>query len=166
MSPLSWLACGGVIVGSLAFGALLGGYAAGALGSGGSGLRPEIASLSEQMGNPDAAYPDGEIRKGPAAGPTGPIICKGCGPTLADRRLAADRNMFPLGEEDPVVQRYMAQEDSPEGPGYAEAVAVSQPGTAHIPVSHPPPLVSVRPDMPVAPPGPVAPVALAGDATP
>lgn len=55
-------------------------------------------------------------------GPTVPIRCSGCGPSLADRRFAADRAAYDRysvdgAMSDPVVQDYLAQGDTmPEAP--------------------------------------------------
>lgn len=71
--------------------------------------------------SPKAAWRETELPEAPvqqagvemaSAGMIGPAIvhCKGCGPTLADRQMAADRAGWD-GMNDPVVQHYAAQDE-------------------------------------------------------
>jgi hypothetical protein len=63
-------------------------------------------------------------------GPT-EITCRGCGPTLADRQMAAMMSGGWTGYDDPVVRDYMAQdyqpdEDQPLQPEYVQATPIRQ----------------------------------------
>lgn len=106
MSARFWLfscACAGA--------ALTGGYGLGLYAT----TSPK-AALETPL--PDAAVPE-DTAYDPAE-LTGPAIirCKGCGPTLADRQMAADMAGWD-GMSDPMVRDYAAQDD-PAQVGYAE----------------------------------------------
>lgn len=119
MSPGFWLGTASVFIGSLAAGAGLGGYATGAFGRGLWSAAGEYRSLAEQVGNPDAAYGPSTASYGwGEPGSQEPIVCKGCGPTLADRRMAEQMialetdfsGRYALGYDDPVVRDYYREE--------------------------------------------------------
>lgn len=122
MSPGFWLGTASVFIGSLAAGAGLGGYATGAFGRGLWQVAGDYRPLAEQVGNPDAAYGPNSVSHGwTEPGQSEPIVCKGCGPTLADRRMAEQMvaletgytGYYALGHDDPVVRDY-AQGEDPE----------------------------------------------------
>lgn len=121
MTPASWLNGAGIFIASVAMGAGLGNYATGAFGSR-AAASSDWLPVADQVGNRDAAYgpqSDGWDRRD---GPTGPIVCKGCGPTLADRRMAADMMSYAMGYDDPVVARYLGDSDY-TAPAYPELEA-------------------------------------------
>lgn len=154
MSTRFWIFCAGSIGIAAGLGLGLGGYA---VGEGPVGWRtePTAAALSDPIAAPPAAPP--------AAAPGPAIIrCKGCGPTLAERRMAADiaelngaeLNGAELdgagldgggliaGTRDPVVRDYMTLEDRPAA-------------TRHDPAADPVPVAlpgRTTPDQPHAPP--------------
>lgn len=112
MSARFWLfslACTGT--------ALTGGYGLGIYAT--TPPRAGVETPLPQMAAPQSAPYD---MTGDMAGLTGPAIiqCKGCGPTLADRQMAADRAGWD-GMQDPVVRDYAAQEESGQS-GYAAPV--------------------------------------------
>jgi hypothetical protein len=121
MTPGLWLNGVGIFIASVAMGTGLGNYATGTFGSR-AAADSDWVPVADQVGNRDAAYgpqSDGWDRRD---GPTGPIVCIGCGPTLADRRMAAEMQ-YAMGYDDPVVARYLSDA------GYA-APAYPEPETA------------------------------------
>ena len=159
MSPIFWMASGAVGLVSVLAGAGLGNYASGKWQGGLWRDSFAEASTLEEVGNPRAAYPDtGRDRR--ASGPTEPIVCKGCGPTLAERRTEADMgDAYALGDEDPALRAYEAdadQWDRPEPPARRtasaapypikeiEAPAVVQPATILTPAITPEPAVTTE----------------------
>lgn len=105
MSPLFWMTGAGVMLGSVTLGAGLGGYAAGRW-EGGLWSRDFEQTLALEVGNPDAAYPDYRAAAR-ADGPTEPIVCRGCGPTLAERQMQAEmEDAYATGERDPALRAY------------------------------------------------------------
>ncbi|WP_232307413.1 MULTISPECIES: hypothetical protein [Sphingobium] len=69
---------------------------------------------------PDAVAPDGSDHDPTSADLNGPAIihCSGCGPTLADRQMAADMAGW-SGMSDPLVRDYAAR-DEPNQTDYAD----------------------------------------------
>lgn len=88
---------------------------AGAALAGGLGLGM-YATTSPRVAFTDAATPYSDDQESVAqpepAALNGPveITCKGCGPTLADRQMAAMMGSGWSGYDDPVVRDYMAQD--------------------------------------------------------
>lgn len=105
-----WMLSGGTVAAAAAMGLTLGSYA----------TSPQRSPLDQQVEEPIstdfAAAPVAMSDPGPQT-----ISCTGCGPTLAERRYAADMAgydsyaMIDGGSSDPVVRDYMAQEyDAPD----------------------------------------------------
>lgn len=108
MSQMFWMTGAGVMLGSVALGATLGGFAVGRWDGGLWDRTYSESAAYEDVGNPRAAYPDYRTTA-QADGPTEPIVCKGCGPTLADRRMEeAERDAYVMGDSDPGLQAYEA----------------------------------------------------------
>lgn len=117
MSSRFWIAGGAVLLASIAAGYGLGGFAGGQFGGGvwqdlrGSGNMQTPTEANESA----LADPLGNIN--PADGGDPPltpdqIVCKGCGPTLAERNMMGDA--YDTGEHDPALQDYQAQGDAAE----------------------------------------------------
>jgi hypothetical protein len=84
VSPVIWLGCGLTLLGSMAAGVELGSFAAGSpadmLRS-----RPALETIVTPLDGP----PQDSMASAPLA-PTEPVVCRGCGPTLAERQMSAD----------------------------------------------------------------------------
>ncbi|OAN52046.1 MULTISPECIES: hypothetical protein [unclassified Sphingobium] len=113
-----WMLSTATMTAAAAMGLALGGYAI-------SPQRSPLESMDDPYVQVDAPAPVA------ASADTGPVAihCTGCGPTLADRRFAADMagldsDGMISGSDDPVVQDYLAEEPTP-------VVEVAQPSTAH-----------------------------------
>ena len=100
-----WMLSGGTVAAATAMGLTLGSYA----------VSPQRSPLDQHVEEPIstdfAAAPVAMSDPGPQT-----ISCTGCGPTLAERRYAADMAgydsyaMIDGGSSDPMVQDYMAQD--------------------------------------------------------
>lgn len=129
MTTRFWLASGGMLAGALVAGFGLGSFVT---STPSASFTPGDLSTSIAPGT-DSLLPVPITYAGPAE-----IRCKGCGPTLAERKMAvdmagADADGMIDGTRDPVVQDYLAQGD-----------ALSQQETA------PPPPVPTLPGLPPA----------------
>jgi hypothetical protein len=129
MSSRFWIAGGAVLLASIAAGYGLGGFAGGRFGGGvWQDLRGSDNMQSPAEAN-DSAMADPSLGNiNPADGGDPPltpdqIVCKGCGPSLAERNMMGDA--YDTGEHDPALQDYQAQ-------GYAaeKSLAASSPSTA------------------------------------
>jgi hypothetical protein len=149
---------------------MIGGCAMLGLAIGAFATSPQPRALPRYASDMDEGRGDGSgdssalVNISPDRGP-GAIICKGCGPTLAERRMAVDNpgwdpDGMVKGTRDPVVIDYMAQEDK------APRVAVPQSGLHRLPpniqrfangeegaalVAPPPPLVPITVSGPTPP---------------
>lgn len=113
MSPAMLLGAAGILIGGIATGAGLGGYATGPVQGRWDGGGRSM-SVTGETGNPDASAfgPASSVQYSPSPVWTEQIICKGCGPTLAERAMAAEAADFArlddgASEQDPVVRRYL-----------------------------------------------------------
>lgn len=109
MSTRFWMGSAALIGGSAMLGLAMGSFATSTPPRNLSGYASAIGDDIEDSAAPASNNPD----RGPAA-----IVCKGCGPTLAERRMAADNPGWDAdgmieGTTDPVVADYMGQDDSP-----------------------------------------------------
>jgi hypothetical protein len=99
-----WMLSAATVTTAIAMGVALGGYAT-------SPQRPPLENPPEPY---DYAQTDTPV-PGPADRGPRTIHCIGCGPTLADRRMAAmtgyDSDGMISGSRDPVVQDYLAEAD-------------------------------------------------------
>ncbi|PZU58201.1 MAG: hypothetical protein DI547_10625 [Sphingobium sp.] len=142
MSSRFWIASAFVMAGSIATGVSLGGFASGHDAGGAWRERPgyaaDDASISDTslgvqlIENPPSPFTDG---------PTEPVVCKGCGPTLAERQMSADA--FVTSTDDPWLRDYETQR---EPAGEPAAIALPETLPPHG-ISSPPP---VRPTLPPA----------------
>lgn len=150
MSTRFWMGSGALIGGSAMLGLAMGAFVT---SQPPRNLPGYASNISDDIGDSSAlasTEPDG--------GP-GEIICKGCGPTLAERRMTADNPGWDAdgmigGTKDPVVADYMAQEDKappvelPRSdvhrlPVNIQRFADGEEGAA--PVAPPPVIVSTKP---------------------
>jgi len=112
-----WLLGSGTMIGAACVGLLLGGYATTTpRGTGMSGASDYEAMLAEGEGPGAGASASGDL--GLTMAPTMPVVCKGCGPTLADRRFAADMagldaDSYVTGSTDAIVQDYLTDDPPP-----------------------------------------------------
>lgn len=141
MSSRFWIAGTGTMVAAACAGLLLGGYATTPPRSMlDSDVSHEAALADEDM----AALTVAEVSRdtGASMAPVGPVTCKGCGPTLADRRFAADMagldmDGYVTGTTDAIVRDYLADEPPPvdvQEPAKARpaAMSVSPPAVVRI----------------------------------
>ncbi|CAN5207388.1 hypothetical protein BH10PSE12_BH10PSE12_33260 [soil metagenome] len=128
MSSRFWIACAGVMTCSIVAGFGLGGYAGGRDHGGpwqegaSDGSVVEGTLLADRSFDP---APD-EASLAIASQDSGlqePIVCKGCGPTLAERRMSADA--YGTGTNDAVLQDYEAQGRIMDAAAIAPPPAVS-----------------------------------------
>ncbi|MDX3901463.1 MAG: hypothetical protein QHC40_13280 [Sphingobium sp.] len=108
MSMRFWTCSGALLTGGVVLGLVAGGYA--------THLPPRDFGGPLSDTDTEQATAESDFASVSAAD-QGPVIirCKGCGPTLAERRMAADNAGWDpdgmiTGASDPVVADYMAQE--------------------------------------------------------
>lgn len=112
-----WLLGSGTMVAAACVGLLLGGFATTTpRGTGMSGAAAYDAMLAEGDGPGAGASASGDL--GLSMTPTMPVVCKGCGPTLSDRRFAADMagleaDSYVTGSTDAIVQDYLTDDPPP-----------------------------------------------------
>ncbi|MEJ7934398.1 hypothetical protein WG907_09045 [Sphingobium sp. AN558] len=94
-----WLASGGVMMAGLMAGMGLGSYATHIPAASPVPFEGEADDMGASTIGHDDSGPSAIALRGPSE-----ISCKGCGPTLSDRRMAADMAELP-------VPRYLADED-------------------------------------------------------
>jgi len=104
MSPRFWIVAAGFTLGGIFAGASLGSFAT---SSGQVGFRASSwAEPEATTGYADSSAPGhsavGYTDAAPA--PIEPIVCKGCGPTLAERQMTADA--YDVGGVDPYLRDY------------------------------------------------------------
>lgn len=114
MSMRFWTCSGALLTGGVVLGLVAGGYA--------THLPPRDLSdpISDTSIEQAPTEPGFASLSAADQGP-GIIRCKGCGPTLAERRMAADNAGWDpdgmiTGSSDPVVADYMAQEQPASAP--------------------------------------------------
>lgn len=106
MSTRFWVGSGALIGGSAMLGLAMGSFV--------TSLPPRDLPGYANVNSDDIDDSSVLASTEPDRGP-GEIVCKGCGPTLAERRMAADNPGWDAdgmieGTSDPVVADYMAQE--------------------------------------------------------
>jgi hypothetical protein len=107
MSTRFWVGSGALIGGSAMLGLAMGSFV--------TSVPPRDLSTYAIVNGDEISDSSALASTGTDRGP-GEIVCKGCGPTLAERRMAADNPGWDAdgmigGTSDPVVADYMAQED-------------------------------------------------------
>jgi hypothetical protein len=116
MSSRFWIAGGVVLLASVVAGYSLGGFAGGRFGGGvWQDLRSSDNFQSATEANESALADPSLGNINPADGGDPPltpdqIVCKGCGPTLAERNMMGDA--YATGGNDPALQEYQAQGDA------------------------------------------------------
>jgi hypothetical protein len=91
MSPRFWMIAAGFVVSGLFAGASLGGFAAGHAQGGLAGSQWATSDAFQSV--PDhLMYGSGgrPAKADTPPEPVAPVVCKGCGPTLAERQMMAD----------------------------------------------------------------------------
>ena len=117
-----WLAGGGVMISGLMAGMGLGSYVTHIPASPPSSLQADDGSASASTSGLADSGPSPDALRGPME-----IDCKGCGPTLPERRMAADMAALPVpnyGEQsyddpplpDPAMTRAIADAAPPTSP--------------------------------------------------
>ncbi|WP_336967753.1 hypothetical protein [Sphingobium aromaticiconvertens] len=106
MSTRFWMASAALIGGSVMLGLAVGSFA--------TSQPPRVLPGYAGTINDDVGDSSALANSRPDKGP-GEIVCKGCGPTLAERRMAADNPGWDAdgmieGTSDPVVAEYLTQE--------------------------------------------------------
>lgn len=107
MSTRFWMGSAALIGGSAMLGLAMGSFA---ISQPPRVLPGYTSDISDGIGDSSA------LARTESDGGPGEIVCKGCGPTLAERRMAADNPGWDAdgmigGTSDPVVADYLAQED-------------------------------------------------------
>lgn len=118
MSSRFWLLGSGTIVAAACAGMVLGGYATTQPRGVSGGASDYDMALVERGASGAQDMADGSGSFGSGMRPSEPITCKGCGPTLADRRFAADMagldaDGYVTGTTDAIVQDYLRDESLP-----------------------------------------------------
>jgi hypothetical protein len=137
MSSRFWIIGGGVLLASIAVGYGLGGFAGGRFGGGVWQDLKGYENVQSNTGIEEITQSDPYLSNvNPADGGDVPltpdqIVCKGCGPTLAERNMMGDA--YAIGEDDPALRTYEAQGDA-----------------AHRSVATPPPAVAATIQKPVS----------------
>lgn len=112
-----WMLGSGTMVAAACAGLLLGGYVTTQPRSALAGDSADYAKMFEAGDEADVdAAATGDL--GLSMAPTEPVVCKGCGPTLSDRRFAADMagldaDGYVTGSTDAIVRDYLADEPLP-----------------------------------------------------
>lgn len=114
MSSRFWIIGGTVMLVSIVAGYSLGGFAGGRFGGGvWQDLRGGYDNVQAEPSEDAAALADPLMgNTNPADGGDTPlrpdqIVCKGCGPTLAERNMMGDA--YAIGEDDPTLRDYEAK---------------------------------------------------------
>ncbi|MGV3770321.1 MAG: hypothetical protein ACO1NM_09855 [Sphingobium phenoxybenzoativorans] len=129
MSSRFWIVGGAVMLLSIAAGYGLGGFAGGRFGGGVWQDLRGYENTQAEAGSDEQALSDTSVSNlNPADGgdlPPTPdeIVCKGCGPTLAERNMMG--NAYAIGENDPALRDYEAQGDSAEHEAAAPPTVVA-----------------------------------------
>lgn len=104
MSPRFWVIAAGFMLTGLVAGVSLGGFAT---SSGRVGFRDSgWADTEAATDHTDGSAPGQVLMEQATTAPMSiePIVCKGCGPTLAERQMAADA--YDVGGVDPYLRDY------------------------------------------------------------
>lgn len=128
MSSRFWIMCAGVMTCSIVAGFGLGGYAGGRDHGGPWQEQAADGGVTEGTLIADKPFDVGRDEAGLAmafqdSGLQEPIVCKGCGPTLAERWMSADA--YGTGTNDAVLQDYEAQGRVTDAAAIAPPPAVS-----------------------------------------
>lgn len=130
MSMRFWAGSGAMLAGAVILGLMVGGYAT---SQPPRDVRDPIADIGTEQGETPSSFtgtgaPDSD--RGP-----GIVRCRGCGPTLAERRMAIDNagldpDSLIAGTSDPLVADYLARDERPAPPA-----DVSTPDLHRLPVN-------------------------------
>lgn len=110
MSLRFWIAAGGVALSAAVAGYGLGGFAGGRFAGGVWGDRSTSQAMSTPNSTEESDVAFGQKAQPNPAEEAAPekIVCKGCGPTLAERQMTADA--YATGASDPVLAEYATQD--------------------------------------------------------
>ncbi len=169
MSTRFWLCSAGILGSSAVLGLGLGHFVTNAPQRGAAGI-------SSAIEGPQASEDGGSFAPSADAGP-GRVVCRGCGPTLAERRMASDMAGLDAdgmidGTADPVVRDYLRDAPSPQlrdiPPSPVHRLPLNVQRFADGPAeASPPPVVATRmPSSSVEPVGAAAPLMQAPAADP